>query len=147
MYVLVDCDLALTLDTTAPDGVVKLDTTVTLPLADDAHVVVLGFGEGDMPRGFEGYDARTVPRFVTNPVFVDVDGDGVWTPPGPRSCATGVESGGRALRRASRGARPVPRVAAVTPRLALRLRTDDALRSMVIHPPVASARAGRAADC
>lgn len=92
--VLVDCDHVATLTATDPDGVVKLDTTLPLSMAGggtDAYVVVLGFGEGPMPRGFDDYDPSSVPRFVTNPIFLDGDLDGAWTPPGPKDCATGVE--------------------------------------------------------
>lgn len=92
--VLVDCDHVATLTATDPDGVVKLDTTLPLSMAGggaDAYVVVLGFGEGPMPRGFDDYDPASVPRFITNPIFLDGDLDGAWTPPGPKACATGVE--------------------------------------------------------
>ncbi len=95
VYVLVDCDLVATLDATDPAGVVKLDADVPLTLARDAYVVVLGFGDEDMPRGFDDYDQRNVPRVLTNPIFVDVDGDGAWTAPGAKTCATGVEVNAR----------------------------------------------------
>ncbi|MBM4393981.1 MAG: hypothetical protein FJ090_22875, partial [Deltaproteobacteria bacterium] len=70
--------------------------SVDLDLEVDAHVVVLGFGVQDMPRGLSGYDQQHVPRFISNPVLVDADGDGAWTAPGPKDCNTGVEVG-RAL--------------------------------------------------
>ncbi|MFN7143825.1 MAG: hypothetical protein ACK4YP_08630, partial [Myxococcota bacterium] len=84
--VLVDCDAYASVAATAPGEVVKLDTTVPLTVTGDHYVVVLALGEGAMPRGIEDYDATRVPRVVVNPVFVDGDGDGVWTPPGPRTC-------------------------------------------------------------
>jgi len=96
MYVLVNCDLAATVSTTDPAGVVKFDGSVDLDFEVDAHVVVLGFGVQDMPRGLSGYDPQNVPRFISNPVLVDADGDGAWTAPGPKDCNTGVEVG-RAL--------------------------------------------------
>ena len=87
IYVLVNCDETLVLPATDPGGVIKLETSVVLPLLSDAHVVVLGMGADPMPLGFDGYDAATVPRFLANPVRVDADGDGVWTPPGGKTCA------------------------------------------------------------
>lgn len=83
----VNCDQVLTVEATDPNGVVKYDGTVELPIDRDAHVVVLGFGDGPMPREIEGYDGRRTPRFTTNAIFVDADGDGVWTPPGGKACA------------------------------------------------------------
>ncbi len=96
IYVLVNCDLAATVAATDPGGVVKFDGEVELDFNADAHVVVLGFGVADMPRGLSDYDQRNVPRFISNPVLVDADGDGAWTAPGPKACDTGVEVG-RAL--------------------------------------------------
>jgi hypothetical protein len=84
--VLVNCDTVLSIPATDPAGVVKLDTTVDVPIAGDAHVVVMAMGEGDMPRGLLNYSASQVPRLVVNPIYVDGDGDGVWTAPGAKSC-------------------------------------------------------------
>ena len=89
VLVLANCELIATLDTDDPDAVLKLDATLDLDLAEDSHVVVLGFGEQPMPWGFDSsYVAGVVPRFITNPIFVDVDGDGRFTAPGPRECWT-----------------------------------------------------------
>lgn len=87
VLVLVNCDTALDLKTTAPDGVVKLDVKESLALTKDAHVVVVAFGSKPMPQSFEQVDPKRVPRVITNPIRVDVDGDGVWTPPGGKTCA------------------------------------------------------------
>ncbi|MES2641210.1 MAG: CehA/McbA family metallohydrolase [Myxococcota bacterium] len=84
--VLVNCDLAHTRAATAPSELVKLDETLPLLLTEDAYIVVIAVGEGAMPRGLEGYDAAEVPRVIVNPIFVDVDGDGVWTAPGAKTC-------------------------------------------------------------
>jgi hypothetical protein len=84
--VLVDCDAALSVPATDPGGVVKFDGSVALPLTGDAYVVVIARGTEPMPRGLLGYDAAVVPRVIVNPVFVDGDGDGVWTPPGAKTC-------------------------------------------------------------
>ena len=90
VVVLVNCDQVATIDATEPFSLEKLNVQVPLVLTADAHVVTLGFGAEPMPDGLEDYDARNVPRFVTNPIYVDVDGDGVWTPPGAKACATGL---------------------------------------------------------
>lgn len=84
--VYVNCDQAATVVAGDPHGVVKLDESIELALATDAHLVVLGFGEQDMPRGLSNYDPTGSPRMVTNPVFVDVDGNGVFDPPGGKTC-------------------------------------------------------------
>jgi hypothetical protein len=89
VLVLANCELIATLDTDDPDGVIKLDAALELGLTEDSHVVVLGFGEQPMPTGFDSsYSAASVPRFITNPVFLDADGDGGFTPAGPRDCWT-----------------------------------------------------------
>ena len=83
--VLANCDEVAEVAATGPNEVVKLDTTLELDLDADAHVVVLAFGNNPMPRGLLNYSAA-VPRVVTNPIFVDVDGDGTWTAPGGKTC-------------------------------------------------------------
>ncbi|HJN77085.1 MAG TPA: CehA/McbA family metallohydrolase [Myxococcota bacterium] len=88
VMVLANCELVETLSATDPYEVDKLSTRLELELEEDSHVVVLGFGELRMPTGLgDDYDPATVPRFISNPIFVDLDGDG-WTPPGPRDCWT-----------------------------------------------------------
>lgn len=84
--VYVNCDQVAAIAATDPDGTVKYDDVVPLSIDADAHVVVAGFGSKAMPRGLR--DAGpTVPRVLTNAIFVDADGDGSWTPPGGRTCA------------------------------------------------------------
>ncbi len=91
VHVLVNCDAAAVVATTAPWEVVKVDTTVPLELDADAHIVVVAFGEAPMPLSFDDYDPRTLPRVITNPIYVDVDGDGAWTAPGAKPCTTGLD--------------------------------------------------------
>lgn len=91
IVVLSNCDSVADFAATDPSAVVKFSGEVEFPIAGDAYVVVLGFGTQSMPRGIENYDATTVPRFVSNPIFVDGDGDGLWTAPGPKTCTTGVD--------------------------------------------------------
>lgn len=82
--VFANCDEVLSLEAANRDGVVKLDTTRTLELPADAHVVVVGWGEKPLPHGFIPIK-RATPRFLTNPIFVDVDGGG-FTAPGGKTC-------------------------------------------------------------
>jgi hypothetical protein len=75
-----------------PGGVVKLDATWTLNLAEDAHVVVVGWGADPMPEGFQDYDPTGTPRFFTNAILVDADGVPGWQAPGWRGGAVFDES-------------------------------------------------------
>lgn len=87
LKVLANCDEVANIPATAPDAVVKLDTTIELTLAADAHLVVLAFGSEPMPAGLPGYNAATTPRAFTNALYVDVDGNGAFDAPGGKSCA------------------------------------------------------------
>lgn len=83
--VFANCDAVAKVDATAPGGVVKLDTSVGLTLSQDTAIVVAAFGEAAYPRGLEPMPAWT-PRLLTNPILIDVDGNGVWDPPGGKTC-------------------------------------------------------------
>lgn len=82
-----NCDEVASVVATAPGAVVKWKGTIPLTLSQDAHVVVGAFGKAPMPRSFDSADPARTPRFLTNPIYVDVDGDGKWTPPGGKACA------------------------------------------------------------
>lgn len=84
--VLVNCELVLDVKTSAPDAVVKMAETLSVPITKDSYVVVLGFGKKAMPAGFAGVNAAAVPRFIANPILVDADGNGSWSAPGAKSC-------------------------------------------------------------
>jgi hypothetical protein len=84
--VFANCDEVATLATTDPAAVLKFRDRIEIDLASDAHIVVMGFGRELLPRNLPQFDPTRVPRFTTNPIFVDVDGDGVFTPPGGRTC-------------------------------------------------------------
>lgn len=43
-----------------------------------------------LPRSFDPADARRIPRVITNPIYVDVDGDGQWPAPGGKTCSYSV---------------------------------------------------------
>lgn len=88
-----NCDEALKMETTNPDGIVKFDGSVDIELptiegqAIDTHITVLGFGEKNLPRGLRQFDARNIPRFTTNAIFVDANGNGAFDPPGGKECS------------------------------------------------------------
>lgn len=65
------------------NGVVKFDRTIDVSLSEDAHVIVVAFGENhDLSVGFgSSTQARNKPCAYHNPIFVDVDGGG-FTPNG-----------------------------------------------------------------
>jgi hypothetical protein len=84
--VFVNCDEVLTLAADDPDGVVKLSGVWSLPIEGDAHVTAAAFGQNRLPAGLPQYDAERVPRAMSNAIFVDGDGDGVFSAPGGRTC-------------------------------------------------------------
>lgn len=59
------------------DGVVKFDQTLPLELAEDAHIIVAAIGEGLTLGRVMGPTRGTLPPVVvSNPIFVDRNGDG-----------------------------------------------------------------------
>jgi hypothetical protein len=90
--VFVNCDEVARIPATDALGLQKLKTSKLLQLTKDAHIVVAAFGTGPMPRGFARVDEPLrLPRAVVAPIFVDADGDGVWTPPGGKTCSYSLE--------------------------------------------------------
>lgn len=85
--VLANCDRIAEVSSTDPDGVVKFDGSVEVTLQRDAYLVVLGWGDGFLPLGLPQFDPTGVPRFTTNPIYVDVDGNGMFDPPGGKECS------------------------------------------------------------
>ena len=59
------------------DAVSKFDSSLSLTLEHDAHVIVATIGEGMTMEKVMGrrYGSRP-PIAVSNPIFVDVDGNG-----------------------------------------------------------------------
>lgn len=85
----VNCDEVARVPLQNPlDSAIKFADTLTIPVPvdRDAHVVVMGFGKHRLPAVFEQFDPAEVPRFATNPVFVDSDGNGVYDAPGGKDC-------------------------------------------------------------
>ncbi len=64
-------------------GVERLRWQPVIQLERDAFVTVVARGERPMDQVLPG--PRTTPFAFTNPILVDVDGDGAYTPPGPRA--------------------------------------------------------------
>jgi hypothetical protein len=59
------------------DGVVKFDERIPLALEQDAHVIVAAIGEGlDLKAVYGEQFGNRPPVAVSNPIFVDVDGEG-----------------------------------------------------------------------
>jgi hypothetical protein len=45
-----------------------------------------------IPEGLKNFNPNRVPRFTTNAIYVDADSDGVWTPPGGKTCTYTIEA-------------------------------------------------------
>jgi len=84
--VFVNCDQADSVRVTDPDAVEKYDGVVPLNIVGDSHVVIAAFGTNDLANGMPQYDATEVPRVLTNPIYIDGDGDGEFSAPGGREC-------------------------------------------------------------
>ena len=65
------------------DGVLKFDKSLRVSLDEDAHLVVVAYGENfDLKKGYgSSAQASMNPCAYNNPIFVDVDGNG-FTPNG-----------------------------------------------------------------
>jgi hypothetical protein len=84
--VFVNCDEVVTLAATDRGGVVKFSEAIPLTLTEDANITAAAFGEGYLPLGLPQYNPDKVPRVLTNPIYVDVDGNGVFDAPGGHEC-------------------------------------------------------------
>ena len=82
-----NCDQIATIAATDPDLVVKLDTKFPVGLKVDSHIVVAAFGLNPIPAGLGNYDPIGTPRAISNPIFVDIDGNGIFDPPGGKTCS------------------------------------------------------------
>ena len=86
VVVFLNCDTVLQVPATDPDGVVKLSEVLTVPVDGDAHLTIAAFGENWLPLGLPQFNPTDVPRLLTSPIYLDGDGDGVFTAPGGREC-------------------------------------------------------------
>jgi hypothetical protein len=82
-----NCDEVLRIRTDNPDDLIKFDGILRFAVQGDGHVAVMGFGSSDMPNGLANYRPDRTPRFTTNAIYVDADGDGEWTAPGGKTCS------------------------------------------------------------
>jgi carboxypeptidase family protein len=59
-------------------SVTKFDRTISVPLSEDSHVIVVAYGENfDLSTGYgTSAQAKLKPCAYNNPIFVDVDGGG-----------------------------------------------------------------------
>jgi hypothetical protein len=85
--VFVNCDEVLNIPCLGTDGVAKYDGILEVPVPADGHIVVVGFGQDLLPRGMPEFGPSGIPRFTTNAVYVDVDGNGIYDSPGGKACA------------------------------------------------------------
>jgi len=86
--VFANCDQVASVIAPTPGEVVKFDGTVTVPVPTDgdSHLVVAAFGTSAYPAGLPSGGGRT-PRVLTNPIYIDGDGDGEFGAPGGRECS------------------------------------------------------------
>jgi hypothetical protein len=86
VIVLANCHEVLSIPASDPTGIVKHSEVLSVDVTEDTHLVVLGMGSQRLPAGLPQFDPTHVPRVTTNPIYIDADGDGMWTPPGGQSC-------------------------------------------------------------
>ena len=86
IYLFVNCDLYQSWPADQPNEVIKHQATITLDMEEDAWITMMAFGDDQMPAGLPQYDPRVTPRVVTNPIYLDMDDDDTWTPPGGKTC-------------------------------------------------------------
>ena len=60
------------------NGTIKFDRTVSIPLTEDAHLIVVAYGsESDLKIGYGSSGQSGIrPCAYNNPIFVDLDGNG-----------------------------------------------------------------------
>ena len=90
VVVFANCDEVARIETTEPHGIVKLETILPLTFSSDTHVTIAAFGADFLPLGLPQFSSTAVPRVLTQAIFLDVDGNGVFDAPGGRVCAYDV---------------------------------------------------------
>ncbi len=86
-----NCDEVARFRADDSEALEKYAGSVEFTVNNDGHVAVMGFGDGAMPTGLQNYNPTRTPRFTTNAIYVDADGDGQWTPPGGKTCRYSLE--------------------------------------------------------
>ncbi len=81
VHVVINGDIAHVIDVPGARRNVRLDTTITVPVHHDAWLTVLVEGDDSLAPIVHDGDRPVLPLAVTNPVWLDVDGDGTWTSP------------------------------------------------------------------
>ena len=92
VVIFVNCDEVMSLSASDPGGVLKIEQTVDVEIDGDSWISIAAFGAGRLPLGLPQYDPATTPRVLTSPIFVDGDGDGLFSAPGGRECSYLLEA-------------------------------------------------------
>jgi hypothetical protein len=87
LVVFANCDQVMAVAVDDPDAVVKFSERLLVPVTEDTNIVVAAFGQGTLPDGLPQYNPARTPRAFTNPIYVDADGDGLFSAPGGRECS------------------------------------------------------------
>ena len=86
VMVFANCSEVAKVAAEAPYEVVKYEGTLEVPITEDAHITIAAIGRDSMPAGYPELGRPSAPRVMTNPIYIDVDGNGHFDPPGGRAC-------------------------------------------------------------
>jgi hypothetical protein len=92
--VLVNGDVADVIDVPGSRAVLRLDTVRALPVRRDGWLVVLVEGDGALAPIVHDTHRPVRPFAVTNPIWIDADGDGIWLAPRESIRAECIAAGG-----------------------------------------------------
>lgn len=92
VIVFANCDEVASLAADEPYGVLKLSEVLDVPVSGDTSLVIAAFGADYLPKGLPQYNPAHTPRVLTSPIYIDGDGDGVWSAPGGRECSYSLEA-------------------------------------------------------
>jgi hypothetical protein len=85
--VLLDGDVVAVLEVPDSRSAVRLERQLELEVPSDAFLVVLVEGDDPLPAPVYRGPRPILPWALSNPVWIDADGDGAWTPPAERVAA------------------------------------------------------------
>ncbi|MEQ8765786.1 MAG: CehA/McbA family metallohydrolase [Planctomycetota bacterium] len=80
VHLVVNGDIQETWEVPPQRSITRLEKRHTLTLERDAWVAILVEGDDPLEPLLPTQGRASLPRAVTNPVFLDADGDGQWTP-------------------------------------------------------------------